>query len=378
MSTSLDTSCTKLNVIFKDQSQSILIGPDLLSHPERLGQYVEGSQVLIVTNTTVAPLYLTAVESPLIDKQCDVLVLQDGESSKNQDSLFCIYETLISKRHHRDTTLIALGGGVIGDLTGFAAATYQRGVAFIQIPTTLLAQVDAAIGGKVAINHQQAKNVIGNFYQAKAVLMDVTTLKTLPLREFRAGLAEIIKYALLVGGDLLSNITTFLTNLTHPLEKNDDHYQQLSSIIVQCCNIKLEYVLEDEDETKGTRFYLNLGHTIGHALEAYTHYERWLHGEAVAIGLYCIAVISVKYAGADVSTLLLVHELLTRANLPTRIPKDINLKSLLRFIRQDKKIRNSQLNLVLMRSPGECYIETRLSDDDLYCALETAVEQDNV
>ncbi len=209
----------------------IIIGRNILTDKEVLRRYIPGKQVLVVTNTTVAPLYLDYLQLALADKQCDVVILNDGEEFKNQQSLFAIYDTLIAKQHHRDTTLIALGGGVIGDMTGFAAATYQRGVDFLQIPTTLLAQVDASIGGKTAINHPLAKNMIGSFHQPKAVIMDLETLQTLPEREFCAGLAEVIKHALLAGGEFFELIYSALQEDLDLRESKN--YRKLLAIVVK-------------------------------------------------------------------------------------------------------------------------------------------------
>jgi 3-dehydroquinate synthase len=347
----------------------IIIGHDILQDKEMLRRYLASKQVLIVTNEIIAPLYLNYLQSAFADKQCDLVILKDGETYKNQQSLFTIYDHLIAKQHHRDTTLIALGGGVIGDITGFAAATYQRGVRFLQIPTTLLAQVDAAIGGKTAINHPQAKNMIGSFYQPTAVIMDLNTLNTLPLREFRTGLAEVIKYALLAGGE-------FFNLVYNALEDGlDAHAAALPMIISQCCQIKAKFVQADELET-GQRALLNLGHTFAHALEAYTQYNRWLHGEAVAIGLYCATLLSRQYAQLDEKTLDLVDKMLVMARLPRRIPRDIDLNELRALMSQDKKIKNNRLCFILMKAIGHCYLEVRISEASLRSALQSAVEGD--
>jgi 3-dehydroquinate synthase len=346
----------------------ILIGHDILQAQEILRRYLSSMQVLIVTNETIAPLYLNHLLSAFVDKQCDVVILQDGETFKNQQSLFTIYDLLVEKQHHRDTTLIALGGGVIGDITGFAAATYQRGVRFLQIPTTLLAQVDAAIGGKTAINHPQAKNMIGSFYQPTAVIMDLNTLQTLPLREFRAGLAEVIKYALLVGGEFFDLVYNALQD---GLETNTS--EKLPTIISQCCQIKAKFVQEDELEI-GQRALLNLGHTFAHALEASTQYKRWLHGEAVAIGLYCAALLSHQHAQLAQTAFHLVDKMLTMARLPCRIPRDIDLKELRALMSQDKKIKNKRLSFILMKAIGHCYIDVGVSEDSLRSTLQSAVE----
>lgn len=360
----------KLEIRLHGHSYPILVGRNALADKAFLRYYVVSKQVFIVTNNTIAPHYLHYLQTAFADRQCDLIILDDGEVFKNQQSLLSIYDRLIAKHHHRDTTLVALGGGVIGDITGFAAATYQRGVAFIQIPTTLLAQVDASIGGKTAINHSQAKNMIGSFYQPSAVIIDVDSLITLPAREFRAGLAEIIKYAFLAGGDFFE--------LVHKALKEglaDNASDKLPAIISQCCQIKAQFVEEDERET-GPRALLNLGHTFGHALEAYTRYDRWLHGEAVAIGLYCAALLSVEQLGIDADILNLIDEMLIMAKLPRRIPVDIDLDELRAIMSQDKKIKNKQLRFILMRALGNCYIEQQVSEENLRLTLQKAVKGD--
>ncbi len=359
----------ELDIRLPGHNYPILIGQGALGDEEILRRYVSSpNQVLIVTNETVAPLYLNSVQSAFKDRQCDVVILRDGEAYKNQESLDQIYDVLISKKHHRDTCLIALGGGVIGDITGFAASTFQRGVSFIQIPTTLLAQVDASIGGKTAINHPHAKNMIGSFHQPDAVIIDLDTLKTLPCREFRAGLAEVIKYAFLVGGQ-------FKETLYRALEEGlaDNNYKDLALIISQCCKIKSKFVQEDEREM-GLRALLNLGHTFAHALEAYTEYTRWLHGEAVAIGLYCAALLSRLQIQLDENSLKLVDDMLLMAKLPRRIPADIDLNILRELMSQDKKIKNKRLRFVLMKAFGNCYLDDQVSEENLDRALQIAVE----
>ena len=360
----------QLDVLCPTYKYPIYIGINLLADTELLCRHVEASQVLIVTNETVAPLYLPRVQEAFSSMQCDVVVLPDGEHHKNEKNLFKIYDALIKQNHHRDTTLIALGGGVIGDITGFAAATYQRGVRFIQLPTTLLAQVDASVGGKTAINHPLGKNMIGSFHQPQAVLMDLTTLASLPEREFRAGFAEVIKYGLLVGGDFLKALHSILAQGQTPVST-----KHLASLIAQCCSIKAEIVAEDERET-GRRALLNLGHTFAHALEADTNYKRWLHGEAVAIGLYCAALLSHQLGYLDKMGLALVDALLTSAKLPNRIPKDINLKNLQTLMMKDKKVKNKTLRFVLMRALGNCYLETGVTEKDLRKVLIEAVQGD--
>lgn len=346
----------------------IIIGKNLLNDSEILNRYVTSGQVLIVTNQTIAPLYLHFLIEAFSDKQCDVVVLEDGEPYKNQESLFQIYNALIEKRHHRDTTLIALGGGVVGDITGFAASTYQRGVSFLQIPSTLLAQVDSSVGGKTAINHPLGKNMVGSFYQPAAVLIDINTLQTLPIREISAGFAEIIKYGILVGGEFLTLIKGILPSDT-PL----NFHPGLIDVITQCCQIKANIVQQDERET-GIRALLNLGHTVAHALEAYTCYNRWLHGEAVGIGLYCAALLSQHTTGLNEDVVKEIDDLLALANLPRRIPRDIDLDLLCTLMKKDKKVKNDTMRFILIKATGSCYIEDKITDANLRTVLQWAVE----
>lgn len=348
----------------------IYIGSHLLSDGTLLKKHVAGPSVLIVTNETIAPLYLERVSHAFFDRQCDVLILPDGEAFKNAEQLQAIYDALITHQHHRDTTLIALGGGVIGDLTGFAAATYHRGVAFIQLPTTLLADVDAAVGGKTALNHPLGKNLIGAFHQPQAVIIDVQTLTTLPAREFQAGFAEVIKYALLVGGACLLQISKMLSE---PVTQTD--CLRLAGLIAQACLIKASFVEADEREL-GRRALLNLGHTFAHALESLTQYQRWLHGEAVAIGLYCAALLSYKQGALDKTQLDLIDSLLQVAHLPRRVPKDIDLKRLQAALWNDKKIKNKTLRFVLIRAPGDCYLEEGITEASVREMLLCAVERE--
>lgn len=322
-----------LQVTLPAKTYPVIIGHDLLSQADLFAETVKSRQVMIISNETIAPLYLDNVRQFFADRQCDHLILPDGEIYKEQQSLARIYDELIQRQHHRDTTLIALGGGVIGDITGFAASTYHRGTHFIQIPTSLLAQVDASIGGKTAINHPAGKNLIGSFYQPDAVIIDLDTLNTLPPREFRAGLAEVIKYALLQGGD-------FFELVYHALKKGlaDKNSPALAEIVRECCRIKAGIVAEDEREA-GRRALLNLGHTFAHALETYSQYQRWLHGEAVAIGLYCAAKLSALLGFIEEDQVVLIDELLNLAKLPSRIPRDVSLEALRAIMSQDKKLK---------------------------------------
>lgn len=336
----------EVDVTLPNTTYRILIGRHLLQNAAPLLDAVAGRQVLIVTNETIAPFYLEGVRQIFKGLQCDVVILPDGEAHKTQLSVSTIHEILIAHNHHRDTTLIALGGGVIGDLTGFAASTYQRGVDYIQLPTTLLAAVDASIGGKTAINYPGAKNVVGCFHQPKAVFIDIACFDTLALREFQAGFAEVIKYALLSG------------DLTLPSKP-------LPELIAQCCEIKARMIASDVTDKAGTRALLNLGHTFAHALEAYTHYERWLHGEAVAIGLYYAARLSEMKQQLDASIVKKLDDLLAHHGLPRRIPTDISLPVLYELMRKDKKATMNQVPFVLMKDLGRCYLDNTVTLQDI-------------
>lgn len=359
----------RFDVALKEQSYPVIVGANLLQQPKLLSEHIQSDQIFVVTNSTVAPLYLEILLQSLINKRVQTIMLPDGESFKNMTQLNRIYDELIASRCHRDAVLVALGGGVIGDITGFAASTYQRGVKFVQIPTTLLAQVDASVGGKTGINHAHGKNLIGSFYQPEAVFIDTVTLQTLPLREFRAGLAEIIKYALLQGG-------AFYEKLRQQLAAGIDAKSPfLPELIALSCKIKAEYVKNDERE-ESTRALLNLGHTFAHALETYTHYERWLHGEAVAIGLYCASILSCLLGHVNTSFVDDVKNMLQAAGLPFKIPGTIKLDDLAKLMLLDKKIKNNRLRFVVIKAPGECYLDEDVSEAYVQQTLLMAVKGD--
>ncbi len=311
--------------------------------------YIVGQQVLIVTNETVAPLYLKALKEPLEAQfTVRVCVLPDGEQYKNQTSINQIYDALMAAHFNRDVTLIALGGGVVGDMTGFAAASFMRGVNFIQIPTTLLSQVDSSVGGKTGINHPQGKNMIGAFWQPQMVLADMSTLKTLPARELSAGLAEVIKYALIMDVD-------FLTWLEHNLPAMMAlDLAVLGEAVKRCCEYKAHIVAQDERES-GVRALLNFGHTFGHVIETHEGYGNWLHGEAVAAGMVQAAELSQRIGWLACDEVARVKRVLALANLPIT-PPPIEVKTALGLMGHDKKVKQGQIRLILLKSLGKAVI----------------------
>lgn len=351
-----------LSVCLKENSYPIYIGSGLLKETELLQEHLVKKQVLIVTNQTIAELYLDRVQKALPD--ADQLLLPDGEQYKNLAQLERIWDALAQHHHHRDTTLIALGGGVIGDMVGFAAACYQRGVGFIQIPTTLLAQVDSSIGGKTAVNHTIGKNLIGAFYQPRAVIMDVDTLKTLPDREFNSGLAEIIKVALIRDAAFFHWLEENISALMHRDSKI------LITAIKRACEIKCEIVIKDEKEL-GERALLNLGHTFGHAIEKVLNYGEWLHGEAVAVGLSLAAQLSQQQKKLSAADVLRIQTLLQKAALPIHLPKNIVIEDLLAAMQMDKKIADSKLRLVLLDAIGNATLTNQLTITDIEPLLKS-------
>ncbi len=338
-----------LQVELAERSYPIHIGSGLLQQPALLTSYVRGKQVLVVSNETVAPLYLRNVTAGLGDYQVETLVLPDGESYKTLQTFETIASTLLEKRFSRNCTLIALGGGVIGDMAGFAAACYQRGVAYIQIPTTLLAQVDSSVGGKTAVNHPLGKNMIGAFHQPQVVLADTDVLQTLPDRELAAGLAEVIKYGLIRDAGFFAwleqNMPALLAHDT----------QALTYAIEQSCRHKAEVVAADERES-GQRALLNLGHTFGHAIETALDYKDWLHGEAVATGMLMAADLSQRLGWIDVAVVERVSRLLKAAGLPVQPPAGLTPEIFQRHMAVDKKARDGTVFLILLRQLGEAVV----------------------
>ncbi|WP_407275959.1 3-dehydroquinate synthase [Halothiobacillus sp. DCM-1] len=348
-----------------DRSYPIYIGAGLLEQPELILRHVAGTHLVIVSNTTVSPLYAEALQARLGESRLtDLVVLPDGEAYKSLETLNTIFDALIETRADRQVTLIALGGGVIGDITGFAAACYQRGVPFIQIPTTLLSQVDSSVGGKTGVNHPRAKNMIGAFYQPQCVIADLATLNTLPDRELSAGLAEVIKYGLLWDTDFLDWIEANLPKL----RARDP--AALQHAITRSCAIKADIVHQDEREG-GLRALLNLGHTFGHAIEAGMGYGRWLHGEAVGAGMCMAADLSHRLGWISAADLARVRRIVVAAGLPTESPAALPLDTLRQLMDSDKKVQNGKLRLVLLHGLGSAVVTDKVPETEILATLRS-------
>ncbi|SFR64151.1 3-dehydroquinate synthase [Thiomicrospira sp. ALE5] len=347
-----------LTVDLAERSYPIYIGQDLLQKPERMTPFVKGTQVMIVTNTTVAPLYLEACKALFTGFKVDAVVLPDGEAYKNLEILNRIFDQLIGGHFDRKCTLVALGGGVIGDMTGFAAAAYQRGVPFIQVPTTLLSQVDSSVGGKTGVNHPQGKNMIGAFHQPQAVLIDTNTLNTLEDRQLSAGLAEVIKYGLIRDLPFFEWLEEHLEGLMarDPV--------LLAEAIERSCRNKAEIVAADETE-QGQRALLNLGHTFGHAIEAGMGYGAWLHGEAISAGMMQAAYMSQLLGDLSAADVARIAALFKRANLPVYPPNELSNAQFMQYMAGDKKVQAGGGRLVLMKSIGQAYISGDYPADTL-------------
>lgn len=346
-----------------DRSYPIHIGGGLLARTDLLHPHIAGSRVAVVSSETVAPIYMDRFIAGLSRYSPVAIVLPDGEQHKNLAELDRVFSALLNARCDRCTTLIALGGGVVGDMTGFAAACYQRGVPFIQVPTTLLAQVDSSVGGKTSVNHRLGKNMIGAFYQPRCVLIDTETLNTLPERELSAGIAEVIKYGLIRDRGffewLEGNIDKLLSRSA----------EALSFTIYRSCQNKAEVVSTDEREA-GTRALLNLGHTFGHAIETGVGYGTWLHGEAVAAGTVMAAELSQQLGWLDANDVMRIKALLTQAQLPVRGPADISPSRFLELMAVDKKVRDGRLRLVLLKAIGEAVVTDEFQSEQLTQTLE--------
>jgi 3-dehydroquinate synthase len=352
-----------LEVDLGERSYSIFIGQGLLGRAQLFDASLPGNQVMVVSNETVAPLYLQRVRQSLGDRNVQTLILRDGEQFKTLDEVSRIFDALIGKRFARDCTIVALGGGVVGDMAGFAAACYQRGVAHIQVPTTLLAQVDSSVGGKTGVNHPRGKNMIGAFHQPACVVADTDTLDTLADRELSAGLGEVIKYGLLWDAEFFAWLEEHMPGL---LARDRD---TLTSVIHRSCQIKAEMVSADETES-GVRALLNLGHTFGHAIEAGLGFGTWLHGEAVAAGLCLAADLSARLGRIGVDDLRRIEQLVESARLPIRAPSELNADRMLELMAVDKKVKGGKLRLVLLDAIGKA----ELDGDFDAVALEETLE----
>jgi len=336
----------ELTVELKDKSYPIYIGSGLLKQKDILLKHIKSKQVVIVTNTTIAPLYLNDVLNSLSGLQVEVVELPDGEQYKNIEHIEKIFDCLLEKKFSRNATLIALGGGVVGDMGGFAAACYQRGIPFIQIPTTVLAQVDSSVGGKTGVNHPLGKNMIGAFYQPQCVIADMDVLSTLDDKQLIAGIAEVIKYGLIRD---LAFFEWLEDNMTLLLQRDK---QALAYIIERSCINKAEIVAEDEFET-GIRAILNLGHTFGHAIETGMGYGEYLHGEAVAIGMGYAADLSQRMGWITSEDVERIIALLKSAGLPVEPPADMTVEQFVDLMAVDKKNLDGNIRLILLKSIGK-------------------------
>lgn len=357
----------RIQVELGQRSYPIIIGAQLLSQAETWLQSLALNRVLIVTNDVVAPLYLDAVEGAFqrLDVRTDHLILPDGESYKTLDTLESIFARALELNLGRDVMLVALGGGVIGDMVGFAAACYQRGVPFIQIPTTLLAQVDSSVGGKTAVNHPLGKNMIGAFHQPALVLADTETLNTLPDREFAAGMAEVIKYGIIWDSAFFS----WLEQQREALMARDP--QALTYAIRRCCEIKAEVVAQDETE-QGVRALLNLGHTFGHAIEAEMGYGSWLHGEAVAAGTMLACQLAQQLGRMSDEDVARVSALLAAFNLPLLAPSAMRCADFLPHMLRDKKSLAGKIRFILPQGIGHADVVGGISEAQLQQLIDGA------
>ena len=355
-----------LSVALGSRSYPIHIGSGLLSSAELYAPHLAGGGAAIVTNDVVAPIYLSKVKQALASARVTEIVIADGEQAKSWQTLNQVFDALLKARCGRDTLVIALGGGVVGDLAGFAAAIYQRGVPFVQVPTTLLAQVDSSVGGKTAINHALGKNMIGAFHQPRAVISDVATLDTLPERELRSGLAEVIKHGLALDAAFLEWIEKNIAALVARKP------EALIHAVRRSCELKARIVAEDERES-GARALLNFGHTFGHAIEAGTGYGAWLHGEAIAAGMVMAAELSALMGHLKKTEVSRVRELLKRAGLPVAGPA-LAPERLMELMSLDKKTAKGRTRFVLLEALGRAALRADVDDAAVRRAIVAAVQ----
>ncbi len=344
----------------KDRAYPIFIQSDDSLNQE-LFKYIKTTHLLIVTNETIAKHYLPYWENIFKSNGYTIqaCILPDGEKYKNWQTLQLIFDKLLEASYSRDSSLVALGGGVIGDMTGFAASAYQRGIHFIQIPTTLLAQVDSSVGGKTAINHPLGKNMIGAFYQPDAVYIQISSLNTLPQREFSSGLAEVIKYGCLDDYDFFCSLESNIKNIM-TLEPNT-----LKDAIQKCCEIKAKIVAEDETERTGRRALLNFGHTFGHAIESKQQYKGLLHGEAIGIGMLMATKLSIQLGLISQDFYVRLEKLLIDAKLPVNVPVGISVDDFIYFMRKDKKSSHGKIKLILLDQPGQARLRNDVDEVDI-------------
>jgi 3-dehydroquinate synthase len=357
-----------LNVDLGERSYPIYIGSELLGSAGLIQPHIRGRQVMVVSNTTVAPLYLDKVLASLDGLRVESVILPDGEQYKNLEVLNTIYDALLTHRFDRKCTLVALGGGVVGDMTGFAAASYQRGVDFIQIPTTLLAQVDSSVGGKTGVNHPLGKNMIGAFHQPRCVIADTDSLNTLDERQLSAGIAEVIKYGLIDDPEFFDWLEQ---NMPRLMAREPE---ALAYAIARSCEDKARVVAADEKEA-GSRALLNLGHTFGHAIETGMGYGEWLHGEAIAAGMVMAAELSAHMGWIEPAIVERIRRLISAAALPVRAPSQLSSERFLELMAVDKKVQDGILRLVLMQGLGQSVISAEASSEQLRSVLDEHLKE---
>lgn len=350
----------KIIVKLDKRSYPIFIGKNIL-FDRSLFDNVNKKNLVLITNKKIEKLHISKIKNTLLKK--NKIIISDGEKYKNQDSITKIYNYLLKNKYSRDSCIVAFGGGVIGDMAGFAAATYQRGINFIQVPTTLLSMVDSSVGGKTGINHPLGKNMIGSFHQPIAVIVDTEILKTLSERQFNAGMSEVIKYGIIKD----KNFFNWIAKNTDKIKAQDS--DSIIKIVKRSCEIKAEIVALDEKE-KNIRALLNLGHTFGHAIENYLGYGKWLHGEAVACGFLIACSIAIQKSTMDVTEYNKIKSLLKAFSLPTKLPKNINIERLFEIMSLDKKVKNNKMVYVIPNNIGKAYITNKISKNIVIKALK--------
>ncbi len=355
-------SITELIVDLAERSYPIRIGSGLISQAEEFSKIIKTKRVVVVSNTTIAPLYLDALKSSLESYDVSTYLLPDGEQFKTLEYFEKVNAYLLENNCGRDTTLVALGGGVVGDLVGFVAACYQRGIPFVQVPTTLLSQVDSSVGGKTAVNHTLGKNMIGAFKQPEAVIIDIDTLDSLPAREFAAGMGEVLKYGLICD----KAFWQWLGEHTQAIKSLDKSL--LIEIVHRCCEIKADVVSQDEQE-KGVRALLNLGHTFGHAIEAEQGYGNWLHGEAVGTGMVLAAKVALQRNLLNSEEFNQIVATIEQYDLPITIPEGMSCNDFIKHMQRDKKVENNVMRFILPSKLGQSEMFDDVSIEELQNAL---------